>query len=865
MITSGRIYARRSRRWLAPFLLGAALALTPAPGKSAPLLPQQLAEQMYNYLKDRYVISHYAYDRVDGGWQVTFTLDSGQQLTYDQSGRLLKKLLPDGSLLQYQHGYPVRHYSTGGELLERTDYLFTPQGRIKRALRFRGKDITASFYDSQGSVQFEIQQQPQGLSYRYDFRWGPNRRYYSYLEMRSWDGMTDYYRVGTASGLMLEHWRVSGGMKPVWEERYALVLRLLMEKIRQDYSDRKRLKADSYGQTRGDIMLKYLKPETFYPESRFIADYRRKRVVFDEEWNFIECTEIELHLPWIDLVEEERVLAQRVKIEGEKVFAWVPERRRWERYPYDPAEEELIPLNMRGDAKIKARYARTFWRADPDKMAKLQYSARLLVPAQVLQEQRLRLSQHQNDETDFDDLQRLLQASADLPRRPTPTPPREGVSLTRLEPEQARQLQYEVAYQVKRDLLLSPQTAQRDSDQRPQYDLLLRSLTPEQMLPLSSLYDRLEALRRLPGGTVDRIRYSELEVALPLVDKEKSYSWISRVERGGRGLRVWQNDPEHPQRGYWMPYALRPGRDELMARDGVWQLRVDEGRFSWKLMPESKSRRVSGNVLWMRHLQPQAARVQTPPSLRLDSSPRPRAKNRLWWLGPLAFPLEGFLAGGNREREIRRRQTPGGLEALLYRQAWWGRTLGYRRVWKRKSQILQTERYGPDGWLLEWKTAKGETGSVQRVSLDRTRIEVQWNGQKQVWNLSGHFVEAMMLPDGRRLFFSRAQGQTRVHYMDARGQWQLAKAYDPQGRRVRLWFPSGEAFAYRYLSGAEGGVEVTFLQGGQARGKIRLNAKGQVAGSAGNDKQMNALIRHLALLRPDQLDLPLMALQLKLN
>jgi YD repeat-containing protein len=856
--------------WRVPFLrvfcliVGLILVITPGVTRGAKLPPQQLAEQMYNYLKDRYVIRHYAYDPSPGGWQVTFTLDNGQQLTYDDSGRLLKKLLPDGSLIQYLHGYPVRYFSADGELLDRTDYLFTPQGRIKRALRFHGKNLTASFYDPEGNVHFEIQQEPRGLSYRYDFRWGQNRRYYSYLETRSWDGMTDYYRVGTASGLMLEHYRVSGGMKPVWDERYGLVLRLLLEKVRQDYSDRKRLKADSYGQTRGDVLLKYIRPEAFYPESRFISDYRRQRVVIDEEWKYIECTDIDIYLPWIDLVEEERVLVQRVKIEGDKVFTWVPERRRWERYPFDPEEEELIPLNMRGDAKIKARYARTFWRVDPEKLAKLQYTARLLVPPQALQEQRLQLSQHQNDEPDFDDLYRLLQASAENPRRPTPTPPREGESLTRLEPEQVRQLQYEVAYQVKRDLLLSPQTGQRDSDQRPQFDLLLRSLTPEQMLPLPSLASHLGNVRRLRSEAVDQLLYSELEVFLPQVDKEKSYTWINRVERGVRGLRVWQADPEHPDQGYWMPYALRPGRDEVLTRNGAWQLRVDEGRFRWRLLPGSKSRRVSGTVLWMRHPQKLAPRTLAQAAV-LPSPQHTPARPRQWWLGLLGLPLESLLGGGSTEREIRRWQTPAGYDVHLLRRSWWGKTLGYRRIWKSKGGILQTEKYGPDGRLLEWQTARGETGLVQRVSLDRTRMEVQFNGQKQVWNLSRGFMEAMMLPDGRRLFFSRNQGQTRVQYMDARGLWQLARAYDQQGRSVRLWFPSGEAVEYDYLPGPEGGVELTFKQGERAQGKIKLNAKGQVQARSGNPRQMNILVRHLPFLLPERLDLPLITLQLKLE
>lgn len=835
-----------------------------AAGERATLPPQQLSEQMYNYLKDRYVIRHYAYDPAPGGWQVTFSLDNGQQLTYDDSGRLLKKLLSDGSLIHYQHGYPVRHYAADGELVDRTDYLFTPEGRIKRALRFHGKSLTASFYDPRGNVHFEIQQEPLGLSYRYDFRWGPNRRYYTYLETRSWDGMTDYYRVGTASGLMLDHWRVSGGMKPVWDERYALVLRLLLEKVRQDYSDRKRLKADSYGQTRGDVILKYIRPEVFYPESRFAADYRRRRVVFDEEWKYIDCTDIDIHLPWIDLVEEERILVQRVKIEGDKVFAWVPERRRWERYPFDPEEEELIPMNMRGDAKIKARYARTFWRADPDKLAKLQYTARLLVPPQALQEQRLRLSQHQNDEPDFDDLHRLLRASAETQRTPTVVPPREGESVTRLEPEQMRQLQYEVAYHVKRDLLLSPQTAQRDSEQRPQFDLLLRSLAPEHMLPLDALASRLGNVRRLRSDAVDQMRYSELEVLLPQVDKEKSYTWISRVERGGRGVRVWQVDPEHPDQGYWAPYALRPGRDELMVRNGAWQLRVDEGRFRWKLLSEVKPRRVSGTVLWMRR-PPQPGQSPAIPDAPVSEPQHTSGKSRRWWLGLTGLPLEGFLEGGRSEREIFRARAPAGQDVFLYKQTWWGRTLSYRRVWKSEGEVAQIEKYDPEGRLLEWQTARGEMGRVQRLSLDRSRMEVQYDGQKQVWNLSRGFIEAMMLEDGRRLFFSRDQGQTRVHYMDARGQWQLAKAFDRQGRRVRLWFPSGEAIAYHYLPGPEASVELTFQQGERVQGKITLDGKGQMLGHKGNARQMGTLIRHLALLRPDRLDLPLVTLQLKLE
>ncbi|MEW6517764.1 MAG: hypothetical protein AB1439_12775 [candidate division FCPU426 bacterium] len=825
--------------------------------------PQQLAEQMYNCLKDRYAIRNYQFDQSPGGWQVTFTLANGQTLTYDDSGRLLKKLLPDGSLIQYAQGYPVRHYSASGELVDRTEYLFTSQGRIKRALRFFGKQVTASYYDDEGNVLFEIQQGPDGLCYRCDFSWGENRRTYSYLETRSRDGLTDYFKVNTTSGLPLEHWRVSGGMTTVWDERYALISRLLQEKVRQEYSDRRRLKTDSYGQTRGDVILKYLRPEVFYPLRRFIADSEERRVVFDEEWKFIDCTDIEMSLPWVDMVEEENVLVQKVKIEGDRVMMWVPERRRWERYPFDPEEEELVPLNMRGDATVKSRYARTFWRADPEKMDRFDFSARLLIPDEALENEKLRLSQHQNDEPDFDDLHRLLQAAAESTLTPLPTPLREGESVLRLEPEQARLLQLAITYQVKRDLLLSPQMAQRDSDQHPQFDLLLRSLSPERMLSLSSLAGQLGRLRRLRNREVEQWLYSDIEVFLPEVDKEKTYTWISRVERGGRGLRIWQSDSDHPEKGYWMPYALRPGRDELMEKDGAWQLRVDEGRFHWKLQSLDKSRRVSGSILGMQNwdqkndLRPEQA-VSPATVVPAGATAGARAVSTVW-----RTVLGRMLAGGKAEKEIKNWPGPGGYRGTLYQQTWLGRPMGYRRVWRLHEAVVQTETYGPDGRLQSWNTARGEAGKVVDVSPERTKLEIQYRGRSQTWHLSQGRVEAMTLPDGKRLLFNRTQNQTQVRYLDEKGQLQLIKEYDQVGRRTGLQFPSGETATYKYPNGNKG-VELVFAQA-RAQCVLRLDAAGSITSSTGNMLLINRLKKNISLLMPDRLEFPEVSIKLKLD
>ncbi len=835
------------------------------------LPPQQLADQMYCHLKDRYVIKKYALDQTGRNLSVNFLLEDGRRLTYDRHGHLLKRLQPDGRETYFKNGYPVREVSARGDVLSVTDYAWTPEGRIKRALRHEGPYLTASFYNQEGDIHFELRQGPQGRLYRYNYSWSDNRRTYKYFETRSWDASTDYYSVSAETGLVEEHWRVSQGMREVWDERYELFMALLLAQFRRDYADRRRLKSDSLGRTRGDILLGKLHPRSLYPVKRFVRDYKHQKIIFAEDWRFIECLDIRLRLPVVKMVEEAEVVAQRVRTQGDKVYTWVPERRRWERYPFDSREEKLIPINLRGDARIETRYAATRWEAVPNQAMDLIYSVRLIVPQQKLAQQRLALSQHVYDDPDFDDLYALLQQSAvtsGTGRRAIMAPI--GASVTKLTPAEAQILQREIIYKIKQELQIRPQMNRRDSNQKTQAELIIYALNPETMLPRRNLLQQLDKLHRVRRETFDLIGYSNLTVLMPRVKKEKDYTILDRVQRVQNVIKIWETDGEHPEGGYWLPYTLRPGRDKLTRGQGKWRLRVDEGCFRWSLTELPKIQRVSGFVVLARPpaSAPTVARESGLASGAPDVRPDPTKPGAGWrpyvraalpsewqgwgfWGRVLAAGVLGAAQGRGGEVEMARSRLASGEKVAVFCQrAWTGQTNGFRRVLSRSDQWFSEERYDANRRLVSFQDLRGVHGEVKMMADGRRQVHYRYQGRTRVLEFNQARLESVILPDRTRRHYLKKPDQTKIRYEDENGDWVFERNYDLLGKQRTLIFAHGEEIRYQYLS-EPGRVKIHISDTRNQRGSFVLNEKGQISQRRGNGNLVYFAVNQLQFVRPD--------------
>jgi YD repeat-containing protein len=232
-----------------------------AAAPTATIKPRKLAEQIYKLLQDRYVVNKYTLDKSGKTVTVTLTLSDGSVLTYNALGRLIRRLAPSGEETHYQKGFPVKILSPRGAVISETKYVWSSQGKIKRAATLQGKRLTTSYYTDAGDIYSETVYLPKGQINRYDYSWSDTREVYTYYETRTWEKGMHMYSVSTVNGLVVEQWRVGDELEQVWEEPYQLCMQLFAERFRNDYSDRTQFKKDSQGLIRGDVMLKNLNPE----------------------------------------------------------------------------------------------------------------------------------------------------------------------------------------------------------------------------------------------------------------------------------------------------------------------------------------------------------------------------------------------------------------------------------------------------------------------------------------------------------------------------------------------------------------------------------------------------------------------------
>ncbi|MBN1594470.1 hypothetical protein JW933_00950 [candidate division FCPU426 bacterium] len=883
MVASG---SRRTRHgWITAALLaggiaGCSMLVSAAAGKSAD--PRTLAEQIHNHLLDRYQVEKYSFEQSGGGFLFVFTLTDGSVLTYDHQGHIVRRLHPDGSETHFANGYPAKTLSPQGQLLSSTEYSWTPAGRVKSSVTTKGETTIANFFDDQGDVFYETVHTPEGLFFRYGYSWSDDRRFYNYFETRSKDGITDYFSVALDTGLLREQWRVTGGLARRWDAMYEVFMDLLLDRIRGDYTDRSQLKKDSQGRTRGDVLLALLQPQAVYPPERFTEDVEKKRIVFDQEWRHIDCTDAVVTLPAVELHAEEYVLSQKAKVKNDKVYVWVSARKSWEPYPFDARKETLIPSNMLGDARVESRYRQTKWQQLPDQTVETTLTLRLVIPPAVLARQKGRISQRVHDDTDFDDLHQAM-ARADDPGRPAAAPiAPAGERITQLNEREIRILQLEVTYQVKNELQVSPHLNQRDSSQLTQAELIIRAVQPEHLLARQDLLAQLDRLRRQRRAFFDQITYSNLEVFLPQIAKRKMYRVINRVREVKGVIRVWKEDVEHPEGGYWAPYALRPGRDELYASpQGRLQIKVDEGSFQWEITPEWKSRRVSGEVYLALAKPGQAQKPAPMPAGRTKKSSRaadrapaaarvhprtfnwqlagalfcgqalPNSRQASGMLLRLVLQTAQVLRRGLSGRQLLQESTDSKNRIIRVWSMldWQGRVRGYQRTYEKEGRRLMQEEYGKDKRLQRMQDEYGFTYEAVYEPGDKVLLTRRRAGGRQGFHFQNSRLQAVSLADNTRLEYESAGSGRIVRLLDAGGQRVYDKAYDSQGRQSEMRFAHGEKITYQYgLPGKKTRLDVCNAEGQQAQ--IVINAQGRILKQEGNGKLIHFSLQQLDFIRP---------------
>lgn len=868
--------------WMLGICLLVPLAVYAARHDSSEVQSRQLAEQIYNQIRDRYPVKSYSFDNSEGQYLATFNLKDGMVLTYNARGHLVKRLEPNGYEIQYKKGYPIKKVSPLGEMIWTIAYTWTDAGEVKRTIRQQGDYITVSYFDDQGATRLEMHEGPGGKVLRYHFN-RENQRIYSYFETDTMTGMTDLFFVSAVTGLIEDHWRITGRVEQIWDEKYGVFMQLIEERFRRDYADRTKFKKDSLGRTRGDILLENLVSEELLPRRTFARYVQEKMITFDDIWDFIDCSDVRVTVPAVELFENEQVLVQRAKVQGNTVLVWVKERLQWEVYPFDPREEELIPVNMRGDVRIESRYQNNQWRLVPGKRTEMYLSVRLMISEAIHRKQRERLSQHLHDDPDFDDLFTVMQQAA---KKSTPTPAVQiGEAVTHFTRDVLETFRIELTFRVKNIMQAAPHLNQRDSFQRTQAELILQTLTPEKILSQEEFMRQKHRLRREVMPPFDRIIYSGLEIFMPAIKKKKLYKELTRVREKDGLIQVWKEDVDHPDNGYWTPYALRPSRDMLLQDNGRMLIRVDEGKFKWELTSVWRGKIVSGeifmakaqgensqavrvngnqsNVALVQETRGTRGRIQAGREVEqvgMDHYLQAALPKRWHGTGLFAHALiaviQWMMEGQTGENVVVQNITASGREiSILEMRNWHGKITGYRRLVKNQSGFFSRSQYDAKKNLLTMETANGDDYRIETVGHGKRSVARRRGREKQIFHFVGNRLEAIDLTDKKRLTFTSSGQFNKVSLFDRAENLIYEKVYNEQGDQVALYLPDGEKIQYFYNRTKNIlGITVENRQGQQA--SLILTQQGKITKHSGNGKLIYFATKQLNFIRPDKL-LPL--------
>ncbi|MCK5240836.1 hypothetical protein KAR34_00155 [bacterium] len=845
---------------------------------TAKIEPRKQAEQMYNLLKDRCSIKNYTWDHLAEDFTVTFTLLDGSVLTYNARGCLIRRQAPNGLETHYEKGFPVKKISPPGEVISQTEYVRSSQEKIKCAVTRQKGFLTASFYTEDGDIQHETIHTPAGRLYRYNFTWADDRRTYNYYETRAWDGKTSYFCVSANTGLIREQWRVTTDLRQVWEEQHRVFTKLLIRRFEDDYSDRSQFKKDEHGQIRGDVLLKNIQPNKMLPLDVFDKYMQKGNLQFEAGWKYIDCSEVVIFLPLVEFVEQKRVIAQKVKVKKTQVYVWVKKRRKWVQYPYDSRKEKIIPGNRRGDARLEARFPKTDWKVIPEKMGKMKLNVRLQIPPELLEQQRLHLSQQQYADPDFYDLYALMPSAQEKSSEPTPAV-RAGRVVTRFAGQELKTFKLELIQQIKNQLQNSPQLNQRDSRQQTQAQVILRALRPEQVLFVKELKSQLKQLRCIEHPAFAEIRYRELEIFLPKVQKQKVFKIINRVKENRGLVKIWKEDADHPAGGYWTTYTLRPFRDKLCQRGGHLIIQVDESRFEWILSSERQSLRVSGSVFLAKgsgkKIIPARATTTGIAAATEDKLTAleslvplsgPAGQNKLPKVLQAAIPdirlgiglqcwlltkTAGWLGRGRSGVRVLQSATParGGEVKVLEKLDWWGHVNGYQRVFLQNQKERLLETYNQEKQLTSMRDLLGSTYQVTYLADNKIEVVRTQGGQQQVLRFEQGQLKTVLLSAGNQLEYNSNEKMHQVNLLTEKGEVVFEKLYLTSGKQVGMKFAQGEKIAYHYQKNKL--IQILLMNKEGQTARLLVNKKGRIVKQSGNGKIIYFAKKQLDFILPD--------------
>lgn len=574
--------------------------------KEPKLEDHKIAELIRTHLSYRYTVEEYALNLAKATILGTFTLKDGQKLTYAPNGALLTRTGPGGTVTTFQNGYPVKTTAFPDKLIRTTRYKRDGTGQIKESITKDGNYKLFRYYHK-GDIDLEIQISPKGMMFRRGFHFSPAGHLFSYFETNAKTGMTDKFVISLDTGLVQEQWRVTGGIARNWLTRYRMLMHLISKDFKAKYSDPLKLRRDSFNRTKGDLLLNRFKAKQVFPVTRFSKFYKNDQIKFDKGWKHVDCFDIVLTFPQIDLVQIEKQVIEPVVVKGHTVYQWIEAKKKWQLYPFDATVEKLVPVGMGGEAKIIPKHDQFQWQYNTTKYEDYIIDNRFIIKDEDIAQLKKQLANIDYYRIDPDDFQMMITETKGgkiqaVARHAKKVKVDIGKPLGKLNKELIEIIQMEVLQLLKVQWYERPELQQRDELQRTQAEYMMHINQAQRVLPVKWITRQRKKLFLKQVGMHDVLTLKNVNVRLPVVVKKKSIKIIDKVKLERGNIKVWEPDEELREKGYWRHYVLRPERDVLIQEQDRLQIKVDDGRFRWFQSGQWLEYKVSGKVYLSRYL-----------------------------------------------------------------------------------------------------------------------------------------------------------------------------------------------------------------------------------------------------------------------
>ncbi len=742
------------------------------------------AAVVYHYLESRYLIQGYNLELGDPHFLATFTLGNQTRLLYGNDGSLYKRTMPSGEQIFYDQGFPVKRLGKKDELIQETQLTWDEQHHLQQALTRGAQQRTLRFY-SQGYLTLEMDYGPPHLLFRRGFSRSADKKSISYFETDSLTGLTSYFLVPEDKGLQIQQWRVTGGLYRLWDRPYHLFMDLVREEIKRQYGDFQRQRRDSFNRTRGEIIVAQVDQNLAYGLGRFLKDRDRGAITFDPQGNYIECHQLIVPLPKVDLKELPHKPPVKVIVKHNQLFYWNKDIKDWQVYPYNPNQEKIIPLNPE-QALVEPKEIKMQWQVVPHQQEQLVLSCRLLLTPEIKQRLNARLHEAAFYEPDQDDCRQLvseLNAGREEAARARQVHALAGSRPWRKEDiDLIEPLQVMLSARIKQALLVRPEMKIRDDRHLTQAQAMLASIEPMRVLNRQSLERQKRKIRIATLGTLTRIIYKDLEIQLPKMKKNKLFYYYNRVRKDKGFLQVWEEDQELAEKGFWRAYVLRPDRDVLIQRRHKMLIRVDQGRFLWQATGQRVTERLSGTV------------ILANPNAPATNQPE-KNHDQLWTTPPQVFPHQRALSlqawlpmllYKNRKKAITVTEPNDARVTSTTTYNWLGKIKDVVVKKELKDHNWQIERYDHDQQLQELQNSLGQHYHLFYRQPQLVELVQQEGNQENHFLVSQRQLQRMIFPKGR-MEVTRGPGQTlQADYQDRAGRQLVRLRFDKHGQIKKI-------------------------------------------------------------------------------